>query len=405
MATILCGGTDLQACKTTNKLWDMNKSNWAVEGWNITNPGTGSANRAFDIDGCSGRVHHIAQINNVAFNVASGYHADDCGTSGAFGVDYWAVVGNIAQNAAQNNAFCEAAIDAVAMSPIDTNAGTHIFINGNASYANTSTGCSSDTEDYMADTWDFHNFGNQGVFSNNIGYGATRNCVQIFEQSNSTPNPAIKIYNNTCYDDLVNVGTDNTNGEIRLASSATNISYVVTVQNNLSQQTNATSNGHPVYAYEIDNATGSGGSVTTSGNYFLGAATSCPATCNSGSSPFSAITWHGVSLGTNTYSSPSFTNTTDLLTNQVGTPNCTGFENVTQCLGWNAVTSTLTTPSIISDLVPTTGGTSTKGYQQPSTVCAANADYPTWLKGIVYLHWNGTSLTQNAGLVSRPCGL
>ena len=32
-------------------------------------------------------------------------------------------------------------------------------------------------------------------------------------------------------------------------------------------------------------------------------------------------------------------------------------------MGWNANTSTLTTPSIISDLVPTASGTSGKGYQ------------------------------------------
>ena len=97
-------------------------------------------------------------------------------------------------------------------------------------------------------------------------------------------------------------------------------------------------------------------------------------------------------LGTNTYANPAFTNTADLLANRLGVPNCNAFTNTTQCMGWNANTSTLTTPSIISDLVPTASGTSGKGYQLPSTTCAANADYPTWLKGIVYLQWNGSSL-------------
>jgi hypothetical protein len=72
-------------------------------------------------------------------------------------------------------------------------------------------------------------------------------------------------------------------------------------------------------------------------------------------------------------------------------------------MGWNANTSTLTTPSIISDLVPTASGTSGKGYQKSSTTCAANADYPIWLKGIVYLQWNGSTLSENSGLITRPC--
>jgi hypothetical protein len=72
-------------------------------------------------------------------------------------------------------------------------------------------------------------------------------------------------------------------------------------------------------------------------------------------------------------------------------------------MGWNAATRKLTTPSVISDLVPTAGGTSGKGFQLPSVTCAANSDYPTWLKGIVYLHWNGSSITENSDLVTKPC--
>jgi len=81
-------------------------------------------------------------------------------------------------------------------------------------------------------------------------------------------------------------------------------------------------------------------------------------------------------------------------------------------MGWNAGTKTLTTPSIISDLIATAIGSAPYysdvagiGYQLPSTTCSSNADYPTWLKGIVYLQWNGTSITENVGLVTTPCGL
>ena len=74
-------------------------------------------------------------------------------------------------------------------------------------------------------------------------------------------------------------------------------------------------------------------------------------------------------------------------------------------MGYNAATQTLRNPSLIYDLTPTAAGTSGKGYQLPSTTCAPNADYPTWLKGVVYLQWNGTSITENQGLVTKPCGL
>ncbi len=139
-------------------------------------------------------------------------------------------------------------------------------------------------------------------------------------------------------------------------------------------------------------------------NFFRANNSSCKATyCNS---TFDAQTWGASAiLGTNTYTNPAFTNTTDLLANQLGVPNCNAFVNTTQCMGWNANTSTLTTPSIISDLVPTASGTTGKGYQLPSTTCAANADYPTWLKGIVYLQWNGSTLSENGDLVTKPCNM
>jgi hypothetical protein len=75
-------------------------------------------------------------------------------------------------------------------------------------------------------------------------------------------------------------------------------------------------------------------------------------------------------------------------------------------MGWNNGSQTATNPSFIYDLTPTAGGTAGKGYQPPGA-CAADPDYPTWLKGVVYLQWNsGTgAITENAGLINKPCGL
>ena len=116
------------------------------------------------------------------------------------------------------------------------------------------------------------------------------------------------------------------------------------------------------------------------------------------------VAFNGGSFGTNTYANPTFNNPSDLITNQMGAPSCTGFTSTTACMGYNAVTSTLTNPSLIYDLVPTSSY-SANGYQLPSTTCSADSDYPTWLKGIVYLQWNGSSLTENGGLITKPCNM
>jgi hypothetical protein len=73
-------------------------------------------------------------------------------------------------------------------------------------------------------------------------------------------------------------------------------------------------------------------------------------------------------------------------------------------MGYNANTQTLTNPSVIYDLQATCSGCAGKGYQLPSTTCNANTDYPTWLKGIVYLHWTGSAVVQNFDLVTLKCG-
>ena len=51
----------------------------------------------------------------------------------------------------------------------------------------------------------------------------------------------------------------------------------------------------------------------------------------------------GNSAGVNFYhENPGFANIANLLSNWMGAPNCSGFANVTACMGWNAYTSTLT---------------------------------------------------------------
>jgi hypothetical protein len=63
----------------------------------------------------------------------------------------------------------------------------------------------------------------------------------------------------------------------------------------------------------------------------------------------------------------------------------------------------MTGAGVVADLAPS-GGAAGKGYQPPGP-CAADAYYPAWLKGVVYLSWKGSSVSENPGLISKPCNL
>jgi len=82
------------------------------------------------------------------------------------------------------------------------------------------------------------------------------------------------------------------------------------------------------------------------------------------------VAFNGANVGINIYTNPLFTNVTDLINNQNGPPNCSSFQSVTQCMGYDPLTSTLTVPSIISDLQASCAGCSGKGYQLPNKTCA-----------------------------------
>lgn len=421
-ASIVCAST-LTTCEnlqtTGGYAFRINASNWAVEGFYVN---SGGNNRAYEGNGClagvggPGLIHDIAFINDVSANNLQAADTNDCGAThttsvpSAAGVDYFFSVGLIAQNSAQDSV-CLAAIDVVGPGVLDTNAGTHYYIYGNFAYSNANVGCRSisDTEDYMADTLDAHNVNTTVAFANNIGYNSDRMCIQTFWQQSVSDTPPIKIYNNTCFHNNNQTGTDNFDGEINIASTGGTNPWVITVQNNIAYQPlSASGGGHAIGAFaQYSNIASITFGGTGNENFMRANNSSCTLSfCNSTFDAQASQT--GIVPGTNTYTNPALTNTTDLLANQAGIPNCSGFATTTACMGWNANTSTLTTPSVISDLVPTASGSTSKGYQQPSLTCGSTsitADYPSRIKGIVYLVWNGTSLTENAGLVQKPCGV
>jgi hypothetical protein len=420
-ATVLCGGNVgscyVNATGGAGPIFDVTASYWAFEGFQVSSNSIGSSGmRGFVADGGgSGTtiVHHIAFINDIATHLQLGYASNDNALNHNVpgnGVDYLAVIGSIAQNA-NDDPICLAAVDAVAVAPLNSAAGTHVYFYGNFAINNQNPACTvSDGEGMMFDTWDAHGFTGQGVIQNNILYSSSWVNVQVFQQNYNSSSPNIYLLNNTSYHS--NVCTEfatGVNGGINIQVDG-GFPWVINVQNNVDYEDLATTGcdgGGQVYAMNTGGNTGTTVNAGGSGvqNIFKGSQSSCAGqVCDSGNN---VSAFNGFGIGTNTYENPSFKNTTDLLANRIDTPSCTSYTNVTACMGWNANTSTLTNPSVIYDLQPTASGTSGKGYQLPSTTCAANSYYPTWLKGVVYLQWNSTSstLTENADLVSKPCGM
>ena len=434
-AVLLCGGSNLGSggclinCATavcnqghvgsgggasSSAAMNVNQIYWSIQSWTVN--GNGASHRGFQVDGCltkSTVVHHVSFINDIAYNTGQAASMNDCGYSSATnGGDYFAVVAMIAQNAAQDS-ICLGAIDAVGAAIQDTTAGTHFFINTSYSYYHPTT-CNSDVEAFLIDTPDFHNVSTTFVISNNIGWQAARMCINDTESGVFNPAGAHKFYNNTCFEDNTNVGSDNGWGEINFQLQTTS-NFVISVYDNIAYQPLSVSpccggGGNHVAALALDTNPGSatwiiGGSGLQ--NILLANTASCWANfCSSslGDTTNAAVSYVSLaSIGTNTYANPGYTNTTDLLANWIGAPSCAGFTTTTACMGYNAVTATLTTLTPISDL-QSTYTASDKGYQLPSTTCAANADYPTWLKGLNTLHWNGSQIIEVAGNATKPCG-
>jgi hypothetical protein len=443
-AVLLCGGTDLgttNGCSVTTtgagdptsliefnqagSLSSASANNWAVEGFNLNStPSAVGFTTRICVTGQF--THHIAIINDIMTNSLQGFGTNDCGNSpgsNTIGLDYVAVVGNIAQNANQDT-ICLAALDFISLGKFDSNAGTHAYMYNNYAMANLVPACTPDFdgEAYMMDSPEAHLYDGTTVFANNIGYDSTRYCIKTTVNGSSTPPIGVKIYNNTCFaNDQQPGGVDNNGAEILTSAGP---EYAITVWDNIALPPAAEENSVPLYAYNIsDNVPASfaEGSAVGSGlqNVYGGFETTCAnaPNCAPASPPFAEIYWDGNPVTgdtANTFTNtPGFTNTTDLLTNHVGVPNCTGFINATACMGWNANTSTMTGLTVISDL--STSSFPTKGFQPPSPTCVTGSstgfggsvftDYPTWLKGIVYLHWNGASITENSDLVTKPCNM
>jgi hypothetical protein len=405
-AAWLCAGPDLESCRvnhtSTGFIFDIQNSNWAVEGFRIH--GDANDSGAIAVNGQFSLIHHHLLINNVVDTVGVGMDALGNGTGheipATTAFDYTAYIGNITQNAA-NQPVCTGAQVMVDPGTIDNNAGTHYLMYGGFSY-NQPNDCfaHSDVENFMFDTWDAHGTTAQTVRMNNVGWTSLRFSYQNFIQDNNSVT-GLHMYdlNNTSYNGNTNnasfAGDFNTqmdNSSAPFISILRNISYTV---------------GTNPCALQIGGAHGpsSLANITfgSTGNENIGWSPASPGN--------EICVFNGGPSGTNFAENPSFNNLTDLVNNRSGIPNCTGFDTVTKCMGYDPTTQVLTNPSVIYDLTPTSTHSAGKGYQLPSTTCVTSGDiatlYPAWLKAMVRLKWHsGTqTITVENDLVTKPCSV
>ena len=410
-ATVLCAGPDITSCYVNGgagEAFRVDQSNWAVEGFTATQNTTGPGECYTATSETNTTQHHIAFINDIAANCyLAGFGAYSWTSPG--GVDQTAVVGVIAYNGAPSGGgLCGSGISLIPVNGPDTSAGTHVFVAGAFSYNNiNANGCANpgttDGEGIIFDSWACSSYKYQGVAEQNMLWGNGSAGFEIFPNcTNANDLATYVVMNNTSYGNYRDpYHTGSANGEVLLLNVTPSAgSYTVT--NNIFQAVMGTPGGasqsgnfgFPVYGAEIACTNNCSSKVSVSGNYIWNGhapVSTSPGYRNTDAWNNGAEYTTSFPFGSNTYNDAAFANPGAL---PATAPNCSGYKNTTSCM---------IGAGVVADLTPG-GGAAGKGYQPPGA-CAPDAYFPSWLKGVVYLSWNGSALTENSGLITKPCNM
>jgi hypothetical protein len=357
VAWLICASFD--GCKISSGSSDGMKvtaSYWGVQGWEATTTSGGYGCFTATPSGGSSTIHHIIFANDIANGCqANGFNSYN---SGSASVDYFAIVGDIAYNAAQGSGNCFSGISIYQPQNHDTAAGTHLYVAGNFSYGNIDAspcqgGTPSDGEGIIFDTFDGSQGGlspytQQAVAYNNI---LLRNGGQGFETFNNKAGSAhATIYAelNTLWGNAYDPQMNATYCGQMLISSA----YQITMSNNLAMSSTSSGCGsNPVYMFYV----GGGNSTDTiSGNFgYSAAGQNCGV---NGSS--------GFSCGTDTFgTNPDFANAVE-----PGAPSCGSATSVPNCMA-----------AVVANFTPGTAAAKAYGYQPPSATQTNDPLFPQWL--------------------------
>jgi hypothetical protein len=346
----------------------LSKSYWGVQGWEVTASGVFAA--CFGAQPISASFHHIIFANNIAKGCGNGFATSSQGST--LGIDYIAVIGNIAWNAAQSTQLCNSGVTIYEPIKSDSAAGTHIYIAGNYSFDNISpVNCLGGTATYDGEGILIDDFGmgqsggvpynQQVVVENNLlvwngGFG-------LATGGNDTRVAPITFRYNTSVHNLRASPTDMTTcGDLTLLNTS-----LATVTRNLVMTGAATGckTGGSLYAVAVN---GADATVSISDNWLYSAT----------GSHTTAISSSGFSYGSNTTgTNPAFLNPVD-----PGAPNCSGKSSVPDCMA-----------TVITNYTP--GNASARAYgRQPIAAPDTVSDplFPAWIctvglpSGLITMH-------------------
>ena len=361
VAWLQCATFD--ACKiratTATGMW-IDKSFWGVQGWEVTTIAADPSGTCFSAQPnytSAVEIHHIIFANNIANGCSQGGFA--LGNRGHAGVDYFAVVGNIAFNTAQGKTSCASGISIHQPVQSDTLPGTHIYVAGNFSYSNlepSKCGGGSPTagEGIIFDGFDGSQGGlapywSQAVAHNNIVINNGAKGIEVDNNSAGSYHSTISVDQNTSWGNL----TDPNQAWFGCAE----ISLFKTSDTHISRNAIATKSatgcsGHPIFALAVSNGDGTDSAVHNvayghnGNNAFL---------YNSGS-----FSWGSTNLmGTDPAFAHPFV---------PGAPSCRATGNVPKCMS-----------SVIAGFIPKASATEGLGYQKPGSAAGKDPLFPKWL--------------------------
>ena len=333
VAWLKCATFD--ACKiyTTNNqgMW-VDKSYWGVQGWEVTTSGSdvyGTCFTATPRYSSPVEIHHIIFANDIANGCSQGGFTTT--NRGSIGVDYLAVIGSIAYNAAQGSNTCTSGISIYQPVQSDSASGTHIYVAGNFTYSNLEpSGCAgrspTDGEGIIFDAFDGSQGGAQytaqAVAYNNMVVNNGAKGIEVNDNSGGSNHATIWFSQNTVWGNL----TDPHQSWLGCAEISLYKASNTHVSGNLVSTKSATGcGGHPIYAIAVSTDDSSDSVVSDFAYGYNGNNTFL---YNSGSFAWGS----GNVFGTN----PNFTNPS-----APGAPNCGGSANVPSCMS-----------SVVNNFVP-----------------------------------------------------
>jgi|SRR5579859_7403127 len=361
VAWLQCATFD--SCKiratTTPGMW-VDQSFWGVQGWEVTTSATDTYGSCFTAQpnyDAPAEIHHIIFANDIANGCAQG--GFNITNHGAVGVDYVAILGSIAYNAAQGSTNCASGISIYQPVQSDVLTGTHIYVAGNFSYGNLDPpqcngGSPTDGAGIIFNSFDgsegnISPYSAQAVAYNNIVVNNGGKGLEVDKNTAGAFHSSIWLSQNTSWGNL----TDPNQTWWGCAElSAYRVGNVHIYANLLSTKAATGCGGRPIFALAISGGDGTNSVINNLAYGFNGNNTFL---YDSGAFAWGSGNQFGVSPGFKNAAVPQ-------------PPACGGTQNVPGCVA-----------ALIANFVTTTASAVNLGYRPPASTPNHDLLFPQWL--------------------------